>query len=184
MSEYQPGTPGSDDGASSLVGQAQEKVQETAHHASSTAARAVREQVETRAAQTSDELRSVAGAMRRSGHALHADGNERPAQIVDTVAEKLEGVAGYLAGSGGDAMLHDLERFGRRKPWAMVGAGLGLGFVASRFLKASSRARFATSQTSPQVAPSRGITPPAQPVPAAPRPTTAQTIGGAPVHAR
>src|ERR1700709_908323 len=100
MSEYQPGTPGTDDGASSLVVQAQEKAQETARQASSTAARAVREQVETRAVQTSSELRSVAGAMRRSGHSLHADGNERPAQIVDTVAQKLEGVAGYLAGSG------------------------------------------------------------------------------------
>ena len=75
-------------------------------------------------------------------------------------------------------------RMSARGAFTGAGAGLGLGFVASRFLKASSRARFATSQTSPQVAPSRGITPPAQPVPAAPRPTTAQTIGGAPVHAR
>jgi hypothetical protein len=122
--------------------------------------------------------------MRRSGHSLHADGNERPAQVIDAVAGKLEGVAGYLARSGGDAMLHDLERFGRRQPWAMVGAGLGLGFVASRFLKASSRTRFTASQASSPVAPSRGIAPPAQPVPAPSRPATSQTIGGAPVHAR
>jgi hypothetical protein len=190
MSEYQSGTPGSDAGASSAVTQAQEKVQETAQQASTTAARAVREQVETRAGQTSTELRSVAGAMRRSGHALHAEGNERSAKVVDAVVEKLESLAGYLGNSSGDRMLQDVERFGRRQPWAMIGAGLGLGFVASRFLKASSHDRFVASQGSSQhssaLAPSaaRQVTPPAPPAPSVPRTATPQTSGGAPVSAR
>jgi hypothetical protein len=185
MSEYQSGAPapGPDDDATSLVTQAQDKVQETAQQASTAATRAVREQVEMRAGQTGTELRSVAGAMRRSGHSLHADGNERAANVVDTVAHRLESLAGYLTESSGDKMLSDVERFGRRQPWSMIGAGLGLGFVASRFLKASSRNRYVATQGSPALTPhTRSI---AGPVPAAPsvaRETT--TVGRAPVTAR
>ena len=42
-------------------------------------------------------------------------------------------------------MLHDLETFGRRRPWSMVAAGVAVGFAASRFLKASSRNRYEAS---------------------------------------
>jgi len=36
----------------------------------------------------------------------------------------------------------DVEDFGRRQPLAVVGLGMALGFVASRFVKASSRERY------------------------------------------
>jgi hypothetical protein len=186
MSEYQSGAPApGQDGTTTLVTQAQEKVQETAQQASTAAARAVREQVETRAGQTGSELRSVAGAMRRSGQALHADGNERSATVVDTVAQRLEGLADYLNGSSGDKMLGDLERFGRRQPWSMIGAGVGLGFLASRFLKASSRSRFAATQGSTAAASrARGIESPVPPAPSVPRTAVTQPAGGAPVASR
>jgi len=39
-------------------------------------------------------------------------------------------------------MLHDVEDFGRQRPWAVLAGGLALGVVAARFLKASSRTRY------------------------------------------
>lgn len=136
MSGYQTG----DDG--SLAAHAQEKVQQKAHQASNASARYVREQAETRGKQVADELQSVSAALRRSSHALHADGNEKAARGIELVTERIEGLGGYLGGTGGDKMLRDLEAFGRRKPWGMIGLGLGVGLAASRFLKASSSRRF------------------------------------------
>jgi hypothetical protein len=44
-------------------------------------------------------------------------------------------------------MLRDLESFGRRKPWGMIGLGMGVGIAASRVLKASSSRRFEPQQS-------------------------------------
>jgi ElaB/YqjD/DUF883 family membrane-anchored ribosome-binding protein len=145
MSGYQTG----DDG--SLAAHAQETVQQTAHQASHATARYVREQTETRGKQVADELQSVSAALRRSSHALHADGNARAARGIELVTDRIDGLGRYLGGTGGDQMLHDLESFGRRRPWGMIGVGLGVGLAASRFLKASSSRRF--EQAGPQQAP-------------------------------
>jgi ElaB/YqjD/DUF883 family membrane-anchored ribosome-binding protein len=191
MSEFHTASPGGDGRSQSMVAQAQEKVQETAQQASSTAGRYVREQVETRAVQAGAELQAIAHALQRSGHSLHADGNDVSARAVETVTERVHGVATYLGGTSGDRMLHDVESFGRRRPWAMIGAGVALGFAASRFLKASSRNRYETARR-PGGYPAYGVgapaaaplaPPPAVPPPAVPTPA-AQTIGGAPVTGR
>jgi hypothetical protein len=141
MSGYQSG----DDG--SRAAHAQEKVQETAHQASNATARYVRDQAESRGKQVADELQSVSAALRRSSDALHADGNEKAARGIGLVTERMDGLGRYLGGTGGDQMLRDLERFGRRKPWGMIGLGLGVGLAASRFLKASSGRRFEQAGT-------------------------------------
>ena len=73
MSSYQ--SPGAGDGDASVVAQAQEKVQETASQVSSTTAQYVREQTESRGRQAATELQTIADALRRSSHALHAEGN-------------------------------------------------------------------------------------------------------------
>jgi ElaB/YqjD/DUF883 family membrane-anchored ribosome-binding protein len=202
MSEYGTHAPTFDGQSQSMVAQAQEKVHEKAQEASGNAARAVRQQVELRAGQAGTELRNVATAMRRSGHSLHADGSEGSAKVVDSVTDRIEGVASYLGNTSGDRMLHDVESFGRRQPWAMIGVGLGLGFVASRFLKASSHTRYeATQSPSPAVGagsrsgaswpdasrPGSGVIPPAPaaPVyPSTPAVAPTQTIGGAAVTGR
>jgi hypothetical protein len=147
MSGYQSGADGVGD--SSIATQAQEKVQEGAKQASRTASRYVGEQVETRGKQAAEELRTLAGALRRSSHSLHAEGKSSTANGIESVVDRLESVGRYLDETGGEKMLHDLEAFGRRKPWGMIGAGLGLGVFASRFLKASSSRRFEASQQRP-----------------------------------
>lgn len=171
MSEYEPHAVASDN--ATMVTQAQEKVQETAQQASRTAANAVSAQVETRAGQAGSELRSVATALRRSGHSLHADGNESAAKVVDTVVEKLESLAGYLTQADGTRMLHDVERFGRKRPWSLIGAGAALGFAGSRFLKASSRSRFeSTGQSGVAYRTAGAALPPAPSTPPAASPAT------------
>ncbi|HET9592179.1 MAG TPA: hypothetical protein VFP17_04615, partial [Solirubrobacterales bacterium] len=57
-------------------------------------------------------------------------------------AEQTERVGSYLKEKGPDEMLHDVEDFGRERPWAVLAGGLALGVVAARFLKASSRSRY------------------------------------------
>jgi hypothetical protein len=144
MSEYHAG-----DGASSsasMTAQAQEKVQETAQQATHKAAQMLREQTEERAAQAGGELRAVAEALRRSGQSLHADGNESAGAAIDAVTDRIDRLSSYLGNANGDRMLRDLESFGRRSPWGMIGVGLGVGMLASRFLKASSERRYATAQ--------------------------------------
>lgn len=143
MSTYDTAHGGSD----SLAAQTQEKVQQTAQQASTTAARYIREQTETRGQQAAEELRHVANALRRSSHALHADGNTTAARGIEQVTNRIEGLGGYLGGTQGDQMLRDLETFGRRKPWGMIGLGIGVGLAASRFLKASSSRRYDDSFT-------------------------------------
>jgi hypothetical protein len=50
-------------------------------------------------------------------------------------------LGGYLTGSDSDRFLHDIERFSRNRPWVAGGIGALLGFMGSRFLKASSDQR-------------------------------------------
>jgi ElaB/YqjD/DUF883 family membrane-anchored ribosome-binding protein len=137
------------DGDQPLTSQAQEKVQQSTQQAATAAARYVRDQTETRSRQLAAELGNVAGALNRSSHALHADGNSNAARSIELATERVEGLGRYLGSTGGDQMLRDLEAFGRRKPWGMVGLGIGVGLAASRFLKASSSRR-AEAQFSPQ----------------------------------
>jgi ElaB/YqjD/DUF883 family membrane-anchored ribosome-binding protein len=151
LSEYTTGADGAGD--ASMASQAQEKVQQTAQQASHTAARYVREQTETRSKQLAGELQDLAGALRRSSHSLHADGKSSTATGIESVVDRIEGLGRYLGQTGGDQMLRDIESFGRRKPWGMIGVGLGLGVAASRFLKASSSRRFDEEQ--PQFRPQR-----------------------------
>jgi hypothetical protein len=134
----------------SLAAQAQEKAQQTAQQASRRAGDVLRTQAETRTNEASEQLHAVAHAMRRTGHQLRADG--RPtAGAVDGITERIEQLATYLGNADGDRLLHDVESFGRRRPWGMIGIGLGLGIAASRFLKASSSSRYGAVQQQRQL---------------------------------
>jgi hypothetical protein len=143
MTTYEVGADGAGD--ASLASAAKEKVQGTATQATDAAAKMIREQTESRGKQAAEELQNVTEALRRSSHALRADGKNTSAQGIETVTDKIESLARYVGGTGGDQMLRDLEAFGRRKPWGMIGVGVGLGVAAARVLKASSSRRFDAS---------------------------------------
>src|SRR4051794_5389019 len=119
--------------AQDAAGQAQEK----AHEAAGKAQNALQQQVGQRAKQAGEQVNGTAGDLRSVGEELRKQGKDGPAKIADRAAEQTEKVGSYLSGADPDQMLHDVEDFGRRRPWAMLAGGLALGAVAARFLKAS-----------------------------------------------
>jgi gas vesicle protein len=134
-------------GASS-TGQAQEKVQQVAGQAQEKAQEAagqakgqLRSQVDQRSTQAGEQVSSTASDMRSVAEQLREQGKEQPAKLAEQAAQRAERVGGYLKESDADRILHDIEDFGRRQPLAIMFGGLALGFMASRFLKASSQNR-------------------------------------------
>lgn len=137
------------DKAEPAAGQAQEKAQQAAGQAQEKAQQAagqaqakVREQLGQRANQLAGQVHQQASDLRSVSGALRDQGKDRPAQAVDRLAGYAEQAGSYLRDKDADAMLRDAEDFGRRKPAAVAAGALALGFVASRFLKASSSKRY------------------------------------------
>jgi hypothetical protein len=126
------------DKAQEMAGQAQEKSQEVAGQARDR----VREQVDQRSTQAGEQLSSAADDARTVGQELRKQGKDRPAQLAEQAAQRAERLGGYLKDSDADTILRDIEDFGRRQPMAIAAAGLALGFLGSRFLKASSQSRY------------------------------------------
>lgn len=131
------------------VGEAQEKAQEVAGEAREKAQEAagkaqegLRQQLGQRSTQAGEQVSSTARDLRSVGEELRKQGKETPAKLADRAAEQTDRVGSYLRDSGPDQMLHDVEDFGRQRPWAVLAGGLVLGVAAARFLKASSRTRY------------------------------------------
>ena len=145
-------------GASPVVGssetgsvseQAKEKVQEgaavvqeKAEDLKGTAGERARQELQLRSTQAGSQLHSTAAAMRRTTEQLRQEGNEEGAKAMEFVAARAERLGGYLTGVHADKMLRDVEALARRQPWLAAVGGAAAGFFASRFLKASSRARY------------------------------------------
>src|SRR3954463_2288736 len=135
--------------ADGSVGEAQEKAQEVAGEAQEKARDAagkaqetVRQQVDQRSTHAGEQVASTAQDLRSVGEELRKQGKDAPAKLADRAAEQTEKVGSYLKEKGPDEMLHDVEDFGRQRPWAVLAGGMALGVVAARFLKASSRDRY------------------------------------------
>lgn len=167
-----------------VAGQAQDKAREAAGKAQET----LQEQVGQRAKQAGEQVSGTAGDLRSVGEELRKQGKDGPAKIADRAAEQTEKVGSYLSSTGPEQMLHDVEDFGRQRPWAMLAGGLALGAVAARFLKASSRSRYQQRSTSSgpsassspsQVRPSQApqVQPPVSPAPAIPEPAGSPVVG-------
>jgi len=122
--------------------QARVKVQEAGDQAKGR----VRGEVDRRSTEAGERVAAAAGDARSVGEELRKQGKDRPAQLADQVADRTEQVGGYLQEADGDRILRDVEDFGRRQPWAVAAGTFAIGFVASRFLKASSRDRYQASR--------------------------------------
>jgi hypothetical protein len=125
-------------GPNSTTDQAKAKAQEGAQQAK----RTVRDQVDQRSTEAGERVGSTAGDLRTVGEELRKQGKDQPAKLAEQAAQRAESLGDYLQRSDGDTILRDVERFGRRQPWAVIAGGVALGFAASRFLKASSTRRY------------------------------------------
>jgi hypothetical protein len=131
------------------VGEAQEKAQEVAGEAREKAQEAagkaqegLRQQLDQRSSRAGEQVSSTAQDLRSVGEELRKQGKDTPAKLADRAAEQTEKVGSYLKETRSDQMLHDVEDFGRQRPWAVLAGGLIVGVAAARFLKASSRTRY------------------------------------------
>ena len=140
--------------ASEMAGQAQEKAQDAKQQAKSQ----LRDQLDRRSNDAGEKVSATATDIRSVGEHLRSQGKEQPAKLADQAAERAEKLGQYLSRSGADRILNDLEGTARRQPWVVVVGGVAVGFVASRFLKASSSERY-RSATAGAVAP-RELSPP------------------------
>ena len=125
--------------------QVQEQVGQKAQEVRSEAGTRVRDELATRSAQAGEHVTATADAIRRVGQQLREEGREAPAKYADQVAERAERLGGYLTQANADRLLQDVERFARRQPWLTALGGAAVGFLSSRFLKASSAGRYQQS---------------------------------------
>jgi ElaB/YqjD/DUF883 family membrane-anchored ribosome-binding protein len=126
----------------SSADQAKEKAKEQAQQAAGQAKSTLRSQVDQRSTQAGERVSTVASDARSVGEQLREQGKEQPAKLAEQAADRAERLGDYLKSSDADRILSDVEDFGRRQPWAVIGGGVALGLVASRFLKASSSRRY------------------------------------------
>jgi hypothetical protein len=163
----------------STAEQAKQKAQESAQKAAGQAQSRVREQVDQRSTQAGEQVSNTASDVRSVADQLREQGKDKPAQLAEQAADRAERVADYLKNSNGDRILGDVEDFGRRQPWAVMFGGLAAGFLASRFLKASSSRRYEerSSQLPATRTPATTVRPPASTVPPAPTVPPPSTAG-------
>ena len=144
-----PGVGGAQGESSGATEQAREKAGELAGQASEQAKQAkamasdrLLEQLDQRSAQAAEQVTGQASDIRTVAEQLREQGKDKPAQLAEQAAERVERVGSYLRDRDADTMLGDIEDFARQRPWAVIAGGMALGFAASRFLKASSTDRY------------------------------------------
>jgi glucan phosphorylase len=119
-----------------------QQVQQKAVEAKDQTREKMRQQVDQRSTQTGEQMTRTASALRQTAQHLRGDHQETQAKLIEGVADRADRLGQYLAASDGERLLRDVERFARRQPWVVAGGGALLGFVASRFMKASSTRRY------------------------------------------
>ena len=122
--------------------QVKERVQDAAEQAKGQTRDQLRSQVNARSTQAGEQATSIAEAMHRTSEQLHSEGKDSAAKVIDGVADRSQRLGGYLTQADDDRILRDVEDFARRQPWVFVSASAALGFLAARFMKASSSSRY------------------------------------------
>ena len=128
--------------ASASGASATDQAKEKAHGAAGQAKGAMRSQVDQRSTEAGQRVGGLASDVRSVSEQLREQGKDQPAKIADQAADRAERLGNYLTENDADRILGDIEDFGRRQPWVVIGGGVVLGLVASRFLKASSSRRY------------------------------------------
>jgi hypothetical protein len=125
-----------------VVAKAQEQVQDKTEQVRDQASERLRQEVDRRSTEFGDHGQALAQALRKACEELESQGKGAPAKLARGAAEKLEEWSGYLRKADGDRILGDVEDKTRHRPWLAAGAAAVAGFLASRFVKASSARRY------------------------------------------
>jgi len=141
---------GAGDGATKEVqevaGQAKEQAQQKAEEVKARASDRLRTQLDMRSTEAAEQITPFAQALHKAGDHLASQGNSTGGKAAHRAGDQVEQLASYLRNSGTDRFLGDIEGFARERPWAAGGIGVVAGFMAARFLKASSESRYSGRQ--------------------------------------
>ena len=88
----------------------------------------------SRAAET---LSGVASTLMSSSAQLREQNQEGAGRAIERAAEGVERFANYLQQTNVDEVVDQVHEFARRQPAAFIGGAFALGFLASRFIKAT-----------------------------------------------
>lgn len=113
-----------------------DKAREMGHKATERAQSAVSEQKE----RATGELGAVAFALRDAATRLDGE-NMMSGRLIRSAAERLDDFSRRLESRDVEGIVRETRQWARRSPAAFMGAAVALGFLASRFLKASERPR-------------------------------------------
>lgn len=147
--------------AEATMDQVKEQVQETVEQTADKAIGGLRGQVEQRSKEVAEKISTQASDVRSLSEELRKQGKDGPADLAEQVAQRASRVGDWLAESDQDRLIEDVEDYARRNPWTVAAGALAVGFVASRFLKASSTERARSSASRAQLpAPTAATRPP------------------------
>jgi hypothetical protein len=135
------------DRAGGALETAKERAGEGAGGAMETARQRAKEQIDQRSTQAGERALGTADDIRSVSEELRRQGKDGPARLAERGAEQVDRAGSYLREADADALLNDVERFGRERPWAIAAAGLAIGIAVGRALKASSGRRYSQGGT-------------------------------------
>ena len=99
-------------------------------------------QIDQRAGDIGATIATHAQNIRSVSATLREQGQDSTARLADTAADRLEQFGSYLSTTDGERLIADLENIARKQPLLTMGAGLALGILAARLLKASASERY------------------------------------------
>lgn len=131
------------DTASHIAAEAREKTshlteegREKVHELGDKAERMARSRADEQKERVTNGIRTFADALRRGCDDLSADQNQyRP--LLNSAADRVEGVSRYLEQRDVDALTSDVRRFAREHTPLFLGSAFAIGFASARFLKSS-----------------------------------------------
>jgi ElaB/YqjD/DUF883 family membrane-anchored ribosome-binding protein len=102
----------------------------------------VRDQLDQRSTALGEQIGSASRTIRQVADQSRAQGNSQQARMAEMAADRSEQLGTFLREADGERMLEEAEDFARRQPWVIAGAGLAIGLLLARSLKASSSVRY------------------------------------------
>ena len=118
--------------------EAKEKVKEKGQELREQTSMRLREQVEARASQASEQTQAFALSMRQAASQLRTQGQEQQGALLDQLALRAEQASEYLANTDPDELLQNAREYGRRgaetikgKPWLVAPVGIAVGLVSA-----------------------------------------------------
>jgi ElaB/YqjD/DUF883 family membrane-anchored ribosome-binding protein len=142
----QVGAGGVTEQAQEVATQVKEQAEQKAEEVKERASGRIRGQLDTRSTEMADQIAPFAQALHKAGDHLVSQGNGSGGKVAHRAGDRVEQLTSYLRSSNSDRFLGDIEGFARQRPWAAGGIGVVAGFMAARFLKASSEGRYTSAK--------------------------------------